>query len=187
MHQGRYIFVLTGFALLLIVGAYIFQDWRKATQPVPAPTPTEETSPSPSTSDSPATSSGSTYRLETMQTQVSDAEIRITFSPELQENAQDMAAIRQRIIEPYIMYQRDLAGTQALQTLEIATNPNASAKEYPFIFTSLFEGGVEESFLISRQGDSVNWFVPECLNGCSFSESFRQKYPEIIARSEGKQ
>jgi hypothetical protein len=89
--------------------------------------------------------------------------------------------IRSKIINPYIDYYAELPD-QTLLTITIAKNLLASKETYPYSAKTIFKNGGNSGFLIMKQGTGVAWWVPECLDGCNLSASFKAKYPEIASK-----
>ena len=42
---------------------------------------------------------------------------------------------------------------------------------------------IYEGFLYG-QSDPIEWWLPDCLGGCEFSDEFADKYPEIVESLE---
>lgn len=184
MRNTRYLLTLIILAAVVAVSAFAWKSMKSKPEPTPSPTLSpivqEVEQPSPMAS-APAQLEGKNFILQNPTVQaVETSNVSITFAPESAFKEQDKLGITKRIVEPYQLYQRELNGTQELQTIEISQNNQASAKDFPFLFSAKFDGGVNESFVIGRQGDSFNWYVPECLGGCPFSDNFKAKYPEIV-------
>lgn len=91
--------------------------------------------------------------------------------------------ITKKIVNPFLDYYKEPdSSTQNLLTLTIARNTQASKDTYPFAGKAIFDGGGNMGFLIMKVGSGVDWWYPECLNGCKLSVSFKTKYPEIAVK-----
>ncbi len=92
------------------------------------------------------------------------------------------AQIRTRIVEPFVLYYRDQPDYPALLTITISIVPDVPG--YPYKAEAIFETGITSGFLIGVQDGLVDWWLPECMYSCGFSDSFRAAYPEIVAIME---
>lgn len=92
------------------------------------------------------------------------------------------AQIRGRVVEPFILYYRDLADYPRLLTITISVVPDVPG--YPYKAEAIFETGVTAGWLIGVQGGLVDWWLPECMYSCEFSDAFRAAYPEIVGTME---
>jgi len=86
--------------------------------------------------------------------------------------------LRQRVVEPFVMYHAELADHPTLVSFSLEKMDIAG---YPYGADAIFEGGVTNGFLISNNSAPVDWWYPDCLGPCPFSDAFRAAYPEIIA------
>lgn len=107
-----------------------------------------------------------------------------TFESSANITASAQTEITKKVIDPFLDYYRDQYNAGYVKTLVIQKNLNASADTYPYKADYTFEGGVNGGFLIMKQGTGVDWWYPECLNGCTFSAAFKAKYPEIVAKTQ---
>lgn len=95
--------------------------------------------------------------------------------------AQDVSELKARVINPYVDYHEEV-GSQPLATLKVSQNPNQSKNVYQYMADAIFVGGANEGFLIQKTNGHIDWWLPECLNGCNLSAGFKIKYPEIAAK-----
>lgn len=93
-------------------------------------------------------------------------------------------SITARIVNPFLAYYKDQSGADYVKSLTISVNTGKTAAEFPYKAEYVFDKNVTGGFLITVTGTSVNWWTPECLNGCNFSDSFKSKYPEIVAATK---
>jgi hypothetical protein len=99
-------------------------------------------------------------------------------------SADEESQLRIRVIEPFIHYYRDLSGHPALLTLTIQKESGISG--YPYSAQAVFETGINAGWLISASGGgTVDWWLPECMVACTFSDAFRAAYPEIVTAVGG--
>lgn len=89
-----------------------------------------------------------------------------------------------KVSEPFLDYYRDQYNAGYVNKLTFKKNNQANKGDYPYLADYEMDGGVTGGFVVMKQGDSVDWWYPECLNGCTFSQAFTQKYPEIVAKTK---
>jgi hypothetical protein len=94
-------------------------------------------------------------------------------------SADEDAQIRSRVVNPFTHYYRDLEGHPPLVSFTVEKISGVAG--YPYSANAIFETGINAGFLISASGGVVDWWLPECMVACSFSDSFRAAYPEIVA------
>jgi len=87
--------------------------------------------------------------------------------------------LRQRVVQPFVMYYAELAEHPTLVSFSLEKTDGIAG--YPYSADAIFEGGVTAGFLISNNSAPVDWWFPDCLGPCPFSDAFRAAYPEIIA------
>lgn len=191
MHYGRYLLTLVVVAVVITGSAFAWKTMTRTPSleatPQPSPSPLVTTSPEAQATE-PAQLQGNSFILEnpTVVEAEKASKVVVRFSPESSFANTDRLNITKRIIEPYKLYQEELQGTQELLSIDITQNTQASAKDYPFLFSANFDGNVNESFVIARQGDTVAWFVPECMGPCPFGKKFEVQYPEIVKISKAQ-
>jgi hypothetical protein len=188
MRYGRYLLALAILAVVITASAFAWKKLTPKPQPSPEPSPVSELAPQEiiQVASQPAQLQGKSFILQNPSVVVNDPMTNlISFEPDSAFTTQDKEGILNRIVEPYVLYQTEIQGTQKLDSIVVSQNTQASAKDYPFLFSATFDGGVSESFVIAREGQTFQWFVPECLGACPFSENFKKKYPEIIKKSGG--
>lgn len=93
---------------------------------------------------------------------------------------QDISELRARVINPYVDYFKEIHTEDQLATFKVIVNTQASKATYPYLADAITKKGVNEGFVIEKADGHIKWWVPECMNGCNFSDSFKAKYPEVI-------
>lgn len=89
--------------------------------------------------------------------------------------------IYKKVINPYTDYFAGLAG-QTLLTISTAKNLQANKDIYPYLVNTIFKDGGNGSFLVMKEGTGIAWWLPDCLDTCNLSASFKAKYPEIAGK-----
>ncbi len=105
----------------------------------------------------------------------------VVFESEGSFSQTEKTEIYNKVINPYIDYYLDQPN-ETLLTITIAKNLMASKDTYPYSAKTIFKNGGNAGFLIMKEGTGVAWWVPECMNGCKLSDSFKVKYPEIASK-----
>lgn len=92
---------------------------------------------------------------------------------------QDVNELRARVINPYLDYNNDTRPGEVV-SLTISQNLQPSKNTYPYLANAVFSNGGHEGFLISKSSGHIDFWHPECMGECIFTESFVAKYPEIV-------
>ena len=92
-------------------------------------------------------------------------------------SASEKNQIQEKVINPFVDYYKDL--DQEIASITISKSTTAG---YPYALSGIFKSGVNNSFLIKASGGIVDWWYPECMGECPFSEEFKTKYSEIISK-----
>jgi len=92
----------------------------------------------------------------------------------------DKSGIQSRIINPFIDYYSNNP-SQIVVSIIISVNNNPNKNEFPYLASAVFANGGNQGFVIEKKNGQITWWLPECLNGCQFTDSFEAKYPEIVS------
>lgn len=90
-----------------------------------------------------------------------------------------VSQIRSKVVEPFIDFKKDNQPGE-LVSVQVSLNPHPSKNEFPYLLNAIYKNGGNEGFVIRQTNGVIDWYIPECLNGCQFSEEFSTKYPEIV-------
>ena len=93
----------------------------------------------------------------------------------------DKAQLMERIVEPFVDYYNEQEQDRHLVSLSISKNTGASVDLYPYQAKAVFSDGVNSGFLIAKKEESIDWWLPECMQ-CVFSPQFSAKYPFVVSR-----
>lgn len=105
--------------------------------------------------------------------------VPVVFEAEGTFTTSEKTILKTRWSEPYVMYQTGLGQiVSSIKFAKIATAPG-----YGYTFEAIMTGGGNESSLIAVSDSTPEWWVPGCMVACPFSDAFRVKYPEIVAKS----
>jgi len=89
--------------------------------------------------------------------------------------------IRTRGVNPFIAFHQDIEGQADIVSMTISHSSGTLAN-HPYGADAIFANGAHSSFLIKTTEGVVDWYLPDCLGDCPFSESFRANYPEIVSQ-----
>ena len=103
----------------------------------------------------------------------------VVFQPGGSFDAQTKSQIQARVIDPFIDFHID----EPIASIRIETNTKSDPILFPYLFDAIFTSGANTGFVITKTDGQINWFVPECMNNCQFSDAFKAKYPEIVSLS----
>ncbi len=118
------------------------------------------------------------------QAPVATSSAVVTIQKENELSSAIKNSLQSRVINPFLEYYKDQNGADFVKSLTISVNTQKSATEFPYKADYVFDKNVTGGFLITVTGNTVNWWKPECLNSCSFSDSFKSKYPEIVSTTK---
>lgn len=166
-----WVVLLSIIAIIALVGAaYLYGQNQSLKNKSPEVIATPYVSSPPSLNQSPASSPAA-------------SKVTVIFEAEGSFTQTEKNEIRKKVIDPFLDYYAEPGNsTQNLLTLTIARNTQASKDTYPYSGKAIFDGGANMGFLIMKVGTGVDWWYPECLNGCNLSAAFKAKYPEIAAK-----
>jgi len=101
----------------------------------------------------------------------------VVFNPRGLFDEDTIDTFRDKIINPMTLYARD-KGNQ-INSFFIETSQVSGE----YVVNVIYVDGSYESFLTGGS-QGIRW-MPECEDGCNFSEAFRQKYPDIANQAGG--
>ncbi len=123
-----------------------------------------------------------TVQLTPTSTPVQAVKTVVVFEAEGAISTEDKSRLQQKVVAPYLDYQRDLNGEGYVISLTISPNIGANKTNYPYQAKAIFKNGGYEGFVVTKDGGGIDWWLPECMGPCPFSANFKAKYPEIIAK-----
>lgn len=103
----------------------------------------------------------------------------VVFTPGGAFNNTLRAELMAKIVNPFIDYYVNDPYVQ-IASIEIEENTQESKVTYPYLFTALSKNGGSQGFVIRLP---IDWWIPECMGSCPFTDSFKTKYPEIVKKS----
>lgn len=103
----------------------------------------------------------------------------VVFEAQGSISATDLSELKARVTNPYVDYHAE-ATPGTLVSLTVSPNLQPSKTTYPYQASAVYKNGGNEGFLISKNAGHIDWWRPECINGCVFSDAFKAKYPETV-------
>lgn len=87
--------------------------------------------------------------------------------------------VREKIIQPYVDYRNDDGEVVVAVAVTVPVTLGSS-----FEILAIKQDGSSESFKYGVHGQVIEYWLPTCPQNkpCGFSESFIQKYPEIVKK-----
>lgn len=86
----------------------------------------------------------------------------------------------QKVFEPMAAYALDQGHVLLTVNVEI---PEAEGDDY--IYSAIYDDGVSEGALYGKRGETLDWWVPACLDECDFTDEFKDNFPDVIDAYEG--
>ncbi len=168
----KVVFAIVGVGLLTLagLGGYLYlQNGKtsilKLNPPVTSsPTPTPLSSPT-AISSPPLSAAAVVFEAEGSFTPVEKTELT------------------KKVVNPLVDYYADQEAGY-LVSLTIAHNTQESRDNYPYQGKAIFKGGGNSGFLVTKLGTGVDWWFPECMGACPYTDTYRAKYPEVVAKTQ---
>jgi hypothetical protein len=110
-----------------------------------------------------------------------DAAPVVVFIPPGLFSDADREEIMRKVVDPFVHYYRDLVADGHPKLVSIAIESYTGDPAWRYGADAIFEGEVYISWLLPVTGGVLDWWIPECMNVCEVSDSFRAAYPEIMA------
>jgi hypothetical protein len=102
----------------------------------------------------------------------------VIYSPNGLFNDAEIVEIEKKMTNPFV----DWGIENKQMTVSIMVEkPTPAIPGYRYKVTYINEGGGNGGFLYGTT-TPLEWWLPECYGGCSFSADFKAKYPEIVEK-----
>lgn len=105
----------------------------------------------------------------------------VVYAPNGLFTPEEEKEIENKMINPFNDF--NLENDTQYLTIHIEKFDPLPAHGYKYNVTAISKTGVNTGFLYG-QSDPLEWWLPECMNGCNLSDEFVAKYPEIAAKTE---
>lgn len=137
-----------------------------------------------SQSNNPAKTPETTLNTEPVSVPSFEDIPEVKYEPQGTFSQTDIQQLNGKYVFPINEYYKDKP-TEKIKSITFKQNDNdMSSTEYPFIVSISFASGAKSETLITKTFETIDWWYPECLNGCIYSESFKSKYPEIVSATK---
>lgn len=86
--------------------------------------------------------------------------------------------LEEKLINPFIDYYKDMPEELISMDIMVPANPGEKYK-----ITAIFQYEnftPRQEFIFGAREADYDYWAPECMNECEFSEAFRAKYPQIV-------
>lgn len=89
----------------------------------------------------------------------------------MENSEQERKKLREKLINPFSDYY-----SEGLIAIHIEVPENTGEQ---YAVTAIFANGGTISFIFGQKGESFDYWKPDCMGECQFSDEFKEKYPEI--------
>lgn len=120
----------------------------------------------------------STFKFTDKNSSNTSSEI-VIYVPPLDSNTIVKEQLQQKIISPYLDYFRETEGGGFVVSMTLSQNLSPNSTVYPYKIDIVYSNKGHNDFLVKQTNNVIDWWVPECMD-CKFSDSFVNKYPEIV-------
>lgn len=107
----------------------------------------------------------------------------VGFIPDGKFTAEEKKELMEKVVNPMHDYTPEQYAAVVIEYFEPNKFLNADDKKY--IITTLGEkDGQWGGFMMgSKSTGTIEWWVPECMDTCTFSDEYKSKYPEVVKRA----
>lgn len=91
--------------------------------------------------------------------------------------AEAKSELEQKLINPFLDYYNEKETTYI--TLVI-TVPRDTGEQYEV--TAVHKDGSYLGFLFGARDEEYDWWAPECMDPCEFSDAYKEKYPDVVKK-----
>jgi len=109
-----------------------------------------------------------------------ETKAEVVFTPSGIFTEAERSQLYKKLIDPFLDFQKDTTIQTLTFQIEKKDPPVAG---YKYSVNYINKGG-SNGGLLYGQSTPLEWWLPECLNGCNFSDSFKENYPEIVDQLE---
>jgi hypothetical protein len=102
----------------------------------------------------------------------------IVYEPSGLFNAGDKEQLSNKIINPFFDYNNE----KEINFIAMVVSKKPS-EEYEYSFMAIHKDGGYQSSVIVKQNGVFGYWFPECMGPCEFSQSYKEKYPEVVKRA----
>lgn len=97
----------------------------------------------------------------------------VVYEPSGLFSDKDKEELAKKVIQPFFDYNNE----EEMIFIAMVINKDESAK---YSYMAINKNGGYESSVLTKKNDQFEYWVPDCMGPCEFSQSFKGKYPEIV-------
>ena len=109
----------------------------------------------------------------------------VVFTPEGVFSDQEKEELKEKLVNPMVDYNPD---TFVSINIEIYSQDKfvggATDDKYIIATVGKPDKGGSGGFIYGSKKKGIDWWTPDCLDKCEFSEEYKTKYPEVIKKYE---
>lgn len=83
----------------------------------------------------------------------------------------------EKIIDPYFDYHNADEIDFIVMLIEVLPESD----NYLYTVKAIGKDGLYHGFLHGTRGEALEYYVPECMGACPFSDEYKAKYPHVVA------
>ncbi len=103
----------------------------------------------------------------------------VIFKPANSFSSSEKEVLVERLINPYF----DFNNEEEMNFLVMVVSKNTPpVSGYYYTINTQTASGATAEFLYSASNTNQDWWLPECSQACSFTDSFKAKYPNIVSQ-----
>ncbi|MDD3498288.1 MAG: hypothetical protein PHH24_02130 [Candidatus Moranbacteria bacterium] len=99
--------------------------------------------------------------------------------------------LTEKVINPFIEFEKESYVENGI--ISIAVNKYSDSElaemkdpKYIYKIDVVYHEGWG-GWLEREAGEKIDWWVPDCLDGCEFSDEFKERYPEVVEKYDDLQ
>lgn len=85
--------------------------------------------------------------------------------------------LQQKLVAPFVDFNNEKQVN--LVSLDISVPENVGEQ---YQVSAIFGNGVHQSFLFGKREQAYDYWAPECMGPCEFTDTFKAKYPQIVGK-----
>ncbi|GBE17204.1 hypothetical protein BMS3Abin15_01041 [bacterium BMS3Abin15] len=82
--------------------------------------------------------------------------------------------LEKKMVNPFFAYYNEEEINYVTMSVEVPINPGEA-----YSVLAIYKNGGSMGFLFGERGGDYDYWEPECMNDCPFSDAFRAQYPQI--------
>lgn len=93
----------------------------------------------------------------------------------------EKAELKKKLTDPLIAYEKNVVAV----TIEVNTPDKfvAGNSDDKYLVSYIREDGVNGGFLFGSKKSGIDYWIPECLDTCQFSDEFKKNFPEVVEKA----